>query len=124
MKITFYINFDLNIRGDYKGLYKWLDKNKAEERGSNYAIIKKYDFPDEKIEGLTKVLAKNNAFAKHLKEEINEYVTIGKSDRIYLTLKVFGRENIGGIFLFGRKQSDPWEGTYTEDDNTDDNFDF
>ena len=124
MKITFYINFDLNIRGDYKGLYKWLDKNKAEERGNNYAIIKNYDFPDSEIEGLTIVADKNRAFSNYLKNEIIEFATIGKTDRIYLTLKVLGRENVGGVFIFGRKQSNPWEGAYTEDEDNDVNFDL
>ena len=107
MKITFYINFDLNIRGDYKGLYKWLDKNKAEERGNNYALIKKYDFPEKEIEGLTTIAEKNNALAKYLRKELTEYVEITKTDRIYITIKVLGGDNIGGIFLFGRSQSNP-----------------
>ena len=123
MKITFYISFDLNIRGDYKGLYKWLDKNKAEERGSNYAIIKGYDFPVTEISGLTKVSEKNNAFAKYLRNEILQFVNISSSDRIYLTISMIDTNHIGGIFLFGRKQSNPWEGTYVDDDNSDIIFD-
>jgi hypothetical protein len=123
MKIKFYINFDLNIRGDYKGLYKWLDKNKAEERGNSYALIKNYDFPETEIKGLTTMVEQNNAFAKYLRNELKEYVEIAKTDRIYVTFKVLGRDNIGGIFLFGRGQSSPWEG-YADDDNSDINFDL
>jgi hypothetical protein len=123
MKITFYINFDLNIRGDYKGLYKWLDKNKAEERGNNYALIKNYDFPDTKIQDLSTIADKSNAFAKYLRNDLTESVEIGKTDRIYITIKVLGGEHIGGIFLFGRSQSNPWDG-YAGDDITDVNYDF
>jgi hypothetical protein len=123
MKITFYINFDLNIRGDYKGLYKWLDKNKAEERGSNYALIKNYDFPDSEIKGLNTIAEKSNAFANYLRKDIVESVEIGKTDRIYITIKVLGGEHIGGIFLFGRSQSNPWDG-YADNDKNDVNFDF
>ncbi|WP_432670536.1 hypothetical protein [Flavobacterium sp. SM2513] len=123
MKIKFYINFDLNIRGDYKGLYKWLDKNKAEERGNSYALIRDYDFPETEIKGLTTIAEKSTAFAKYLRNELKEYVEIAKTDRIYITFKVLGGDNIGGIFLFGRSQSSPWEG-YADVDNNDVNFDL
>ena len=123
MKITFYINFDLNIRGDYKGLYKWLDKIKAEERGSNYAIIKDYEFPETEMVGLTKIYEKNNAFAKYLRNEIKKFVNVGNSDRIYLTIAMIGTDHIGGIFLFGRRQSSPWEGAYVDEDNSEITFD-
>lgn len=124
MNINFYINFDLSIRGDYKGLYKWLDKNNAEERGNGYALIKGYHFPDSKMSGLTEMGEKNNAFAVHLRSEIKEFASINKSDRIYLTMGIIGGDKIGGIFLFGRKQASPWEGSYLDDISTDIDFDF
>ena len=114
MKIKIYINFDLSLRGDYKGLYKWLDKYNAEERGNGYALIKEYLFPDSEIEGVTDFKDKNFKLINFIRKDIKKYAEIGSSDRIYLTLKTLGRGNLGGAFLFGRQQATPWEGYYQE----------
>ena len=122
MKINFYINFDLSLRGDYKGLYKWLDKNNAEERGNGYALIKKYNFPDSKLEGIIKEIEKDKMLINYIRNDIKKFVEIGSSDRIYITFKTIGKNNLGGIFLFGRKQSAPWEGYYQKESKIE--FDF
>ena len=124
MEIKLYINYDLGIRGDYKGLYRWLDKNKAEERGNAYALIKKYDFPDSELTGVTGFKEKNLKFIKFIKDDILKFATIGKSDRIYMTFNTIEIRNLGGVFLFGRNQASPWEGYYQEDSDSDINIDF
>ena len=96
MRGNFYINFDFGLRGDYKGLYKWLDKYSAEERGNGYAYIKGYDFPDEGLDDKSPEKEKTQKFIGDLRNEIMEYVTLDPSDRIYVTFKVFETDNIGG----------------------------
>ncbi|WP_461632048.1 hypothetical protein [Labilibaculum euxinus] len=124
MNINFYINYDFGLRGDYKGLYKWLDKNKAEERGNCYALIKKYNFPDSELSGITDNKEKIKKLVFYLREEIKTFVTIEPSDRIYLTFKVFESGNLGGIFVFGQKQSSPWEGHYLNDNEPEIDYEF
>lgn len=114
MKLDFYINFDFGLRGDYKGLYKWLDKNRAEERGNCYALIKGYQLSSEFFFGLTDVKEKNLKFIKHIQQEIKESVELSSTDRIYLTFALIDSNKLGGAFLFGKKQSTPWEGHYSE----------
>lgn len=116
MEKNFYINFDFSLRGDYKGLFKWLDKNNAEERGNGYALIKKYDFPDNELDGVTDPKEKSLKLVSYLRKDIKEVVKISPSDRIYLTFLLFETENLGGIFLFGNKQAPPWEGSFQDND--------
>jgi hypothetical protein len=41
---TIWISFDLGIRGDYEGLYLWLDSHEAKECGESLALLHyKYD---------------------------------------------------------------------------------
>lgn len=114
MKITFSINYDLGLRGDYKGLYKWLDKNKAEERGNCYAVIKEYNFPDEEFANEIDPKSKDKIFFRFIQKDIKSFVNINQSDRIYLTFVGFGSDNLTGGFLFGKKHTAPWEGHFVE----------
>jgi hypothetical protein len=123
MQIKIYISFDLSIRGDYKGFYSWLDKNNAEERGNGYAYIKDYFCPDKVFSGAKDFKEKNTMFFNYLKKDIKKFAEISNSDRIYVTLKVIDSDYIGGVFLFGRKQSSPWEG-FNNDSETNNDFDF
>lgn len=122
MKLNFYINFDFGLRGDYKGFYKWLDKNKAEERGNGYALIREFEFPDQELIKITDGKNKNVWVIDYLKKDIQKYAEIGSSDRIYLTLKSLFNDNLGGIFLFGKKQASPWEGHYLTEGETEMDF--
>ena len=36
------LTFDFGMKGDYEGLFKWLDENNAEERGYGVAVIPNY----------------------------------------------------------------------------------
>lgn len=124
MEKRIFINFDLSLRGDYKGLYKWLDKNNAEERGNGYALIKKYFYPDSELAGASDYKEKNMKLINFIRKDIKKFAEIGSSDRIYLTFETFEKESLGGIFLFGKKQATPWEGHYNESSETETDFDL
>ena len=113
MNIRLYINYDLSLRGDYKGIYKWLDKNEAKERGNGYALIENYNIPESVI-SKSKDIDKDATIIKYIREDLQESVDIKPSDRIYLTFKKLEDEKLAGIFLFGKPQMPPWEGTYNE----------
>jgi len=116
-KKTIYISFDFGMKGDYEGLYLWLDENNAEERGYGLAIIKHYEYIP-KTNDKSKI---DLEFFEYLKNEIGEYVDLGKSDRIYAMWKSFHKNGIRGAFLFGNKKQAPWVGYSQEEDNF---FDF
>ena len=39
MKQAIWLSYDLGVRGDYEGLYAWLDKHQAKECGDNIAYF-------------------------------------------------------------------------------------
>lgn len=96
MTKAIWISFDLGIEGDYKGLYKWLDKNNAVECGDNFAYIRKSI--DSTID-----------LPKKIKDEIKEDVSIKKGDRIYIIYRNVEKK-VKGDFIFGSRKRSPWEG--------------
>jgi hypothetical protein len=98
MKKAVWISFDLGIEGDYQGLYKWLDKNKAIECGDNFAFIRK-DVP-----------SRDSDISKIIKDEIKETTSIKKSDRIYIIYRNYTDKKVKGDFIFGSRKRSPWEG--------------
>ncbi len=97
MKKAIWISYDLGIEGDYRGLYKWLDQNKAIECGDNFAFLQK-QFP-----------SKESDFLKILKDEIKEFASIKKNDRIYIIHRTKDKK-VSGDFIFGSRKRAPWEG--------------
>lgn len=94
MKKMVWISYDLGIKGDYEGLYAWLDDHGADECGNSVAVLKQYEYANDLVTDLQKDLAGSVAFARH--------------DRIYIIwledLKVRGK------FLFGKRKAAPWTG--------------
>ena len=93
MNKVIWISYDLGVKGDYEGLYAWLDDHDAEECGNNVACLH-YEYR-------TEILAE-------LKDDLSRNVNLGKRDRIY----IIWRENrkMQGRFLFGKRKSAPWTG--------------
>lgn len=110
MKVNFYINFDLGLNRDVKGLFKWLDKNNAVEKGNGHALIKNYNFPEEEFQNEIEGEKNSLTFVNHLRKEIKKTVKIEAADRIYLTFKTFETNDLYGVFLFGEKKPAPWRG--------------
>lgn len=95
-KKTFWLSYDLGLRGDYNSLYSWLDENKAKECGDNLAVFEyesKTENPREEIQ---------NALSK--------IVEFNKSDRIYLIWRDDKSNLNKGMFIFGKRKQAPWEG--------------
>jgi hypothetical protein len=68
---TIWISYDLGVKGDYPGLYAWLDNAGAVECGDSLAFIKK-DIPD------------TTSLPLYIKGELLQHVTFAKTDRVYI----------------------------------------
>lgn len=96
MKSTIWLSYDLGVRGDYDGMYSWLENHGAKECGSSVAFLKSYEFEDDLLECL--------------KADIGEAVTLDRRSRIYV---IFHDRNNGrprGRYVVGRRKAPPWTG--------------
>ena len=91
---TFWLSYDLGLKGDYEGLYQWLDNHQAKECGSALAVFKRNVSSDD--------------FAEDIKSELAANVKFKDSDRIYLVWRD-DKLNKGQFIIGGRKRA-PWEG--------------
>jgi hypothetical protein len=98
-----WISYDFGLKGDYAGLYTWLDNHDALECGNGlayflYPIDASNNEPDVKsiIDTLTK--------------EMKDYVKLSKSDRIYIILKDKKTNKVKGEFINGSRKQSPWQG--------------
>ena len=85
----YWLSYDLGIRGDYQGLYEWLDSKGAKECGDSVATFQ------------------SDRTAKELEQELKD--VLGESSRARLYL--ISRSN-GGKFLLGSRKSAPWAGFF------------
>jgi hypothetical protein len=97
-----WMSYDLGVRGDYEGLYRWLDKHDANECGDSVASFwYEYSRIDPRSE---------------LKAELEESVEIDKKARIYIIWKDRNdNDTTKGRFIFGGRRAAPWAG-YAEAD--------
>lgn len=93
---TIWISFDLGVKGDYSGLYRWLDNSDAVECGDSLACVR-LEIPE------------GTDPAEFVAEEIEEIVDLSKSDRIYAIWRNDDGK-IKGRFLFGKRKASPWQG--------------
>lgn len=107
MKQAIWISYDLGIKGDYPGLYRWLDLHKAKECGNSCAYLK-YEFTDD--------------IRTELKADLERNISFNPGDRIYVVISVIhqGKEQYLGQFLFGNRKASPWEGFAPNSDTTTD----
>jgi len=96
MKKAVWLAYDFGFRGDYDGLYAWLDDHDAKECADGLALLK-YD------------VCKSEDIVEKLREDIAENVQLSKRDRIYAIFLGPDRK-MKGVFLFGRRKQAPWEG--------------
>ncbi len=93
---TFWLSYDLGLKGDYNSLYSWLDKYHAKECGDSFAMFKhicKTDNPKDEI-----------------KKDLEASVKFNKTDRVYLIWRDDEKKTNVGVFVIGNRKSAPWEG--------------
>ena len=95
MKKAIWLSYDLGIKGDYQGLYAWLDNFDATECGNSVAYVQ-YQYEKDLL--------------SELKEDLKRSVNFNQGDRIYIIRKDSKDGKVRGSFLIGKRKSNPWEG--------------
>jgi hypothetical protein len=95
MQRSLWISFDLGVRGDYEGMYAWLDTHEAIECGDSVAYVK-YDYEGDLIESL--------------REDIKNAVEVTKKTRIYVVWQDPVTHSTKGRFVLGSRKAPPWAG--------------
>ena len=87
--------FDLGVKGDYEGLYAWLDAQGARECGDSVACFT-YSYTADLV--------------TELRTHLESAITIDKKNRLYVIYADPDTNRPKGSFLFGRRKSPPWAG--------------
>ncbi|PID48587.1 MAG: hypothetical protein CR991_10975 [Proteobacteria bacterium] len=103
MKKAIWLSYDLGVRGDYEGLYAWLDDHQAIECGDSVAFL---NFNVKDTENII----------EELKRDLQKSVNFNKRDRIYIIWKI--HKKIKGRFIFGKRKASPWEGYGSQESET------
>ena len=95
MKKAVWLSFDLGIKGDYEGLYQWLDARGAIECGDSAAFFKLesdgVDLPGE------------------IKRSLQESMEVDAKTRVYI---IYSKgKSIKGNFVVGQRKAAPWAGS-------------
>lgn len=98
-----WISYDFGLKGDYTGLFNWLDNHQAVECGNGLAFFK-YDA------GNLSTSADQKEFVKKISADIKDYVKLSKSDRVYIIWKDGNTNKVKGEFISGNRKQAPWEG--------------
>ena len=94
MKQMIWLSFDLGIRGDYEGMYSFLDNHEAMECGDNMAALQ-FEWS-------------GGDMVKSLQKSLKESVKTEKRSRIYVVFK--DGTKVKGKFVVGKRKSSPWKG--------------
>ena len=95
MKNAIWISYDLGVRGDYEGLYSWLDEHNAIECGDSLAFLD-YTYKGSLLESV--------------KSELASAIAQTKQTRIYLIYRERVTKKMKGTFIFGGRRAPPWSG--------------
>jgi len=94
MKHFIWMAFDLGVRGDFEGMYEFLDAHKAKECGDSVGAFL-YEYQGDLVRELTKDLKKS--------------VEFDKRSRVYAIFP--GQDGkYKGRFVVGRRKSPAWAG--------------
>lgn len=86
----YWLCYDLGLRGDYEGLYEWLDRIGAKECSEAAATFVTAKTREQIKKELAKILSESPA-------------------RIYLIAKRSDGKTMGG-FILGKRKRPPWSG--------------
>lgn len=93
MRALIWLSFDLGVRGDFEGMYEFLDDHEAKECGDSLGT-----FWFEYKKDLVTELAK----------ELRTKVTFDKRSRVYVVH--FSQGKSTGRFIIGKRKSPTWTG--------------
>ena len=93
MTSTVWLNYDLGIQGDYRGLFHFLDSLHAKECGVNQAVFK---------------FEHSGNLVDDLKAKLSDSVKINERSKIYLAYRDGDKNK--GTFIFGNRHDSPWSG--------------
>ncbi|WP_316834594.1 hypothetical protein [Pedobacter nutrimenti] len=102
-KKAIWISYDFGLKGDYTGLYTWLDNNNAKECGIGLA----YCSFDVSQLGIDK---KDKSLIEKITSDIKKSVKLSRTDRVYIIWKDSLNNKIRGEFINGARKQSPWEG--------------
>lgn len=100
-KKTFWLSYDLGLKGNYSSLYRWLDKRKAKECGDSIAV---FEF-----------ICSTADPKEEIKQSLLEDIDFNKTDRIYLIWRDDKANANYGVFIIGHRKPAPWEGYFNTD---------
>jgi hypothetical protein len=92
---TIWISYDLGVRGDYEGLYSWLDAHDARECGDSLAVL---------------AYRHEGSLIDRLKVDLKKHITIDKRSRIYVIYRDHATNKNRGRFIFGSRRAAAWTG--------------
>jgi hypothetical protein len=95
VKNVVWISYDLGVRGDYDGLYAWLDRHNAKECGDSLAFIS-YEY--------------KGSLPNSLKADLKTAFKIDGRTRIYVIYEDDQSGKFKGKFIFGHRKQAPWAG--------------
>lgn len=92
---TVWISYDLGVRGDYEGLFAWLDDHEAKECGDSIALLK---------------CSHSGDLIEWIRSELRSAVEINKKARIYVIYRDRSTNKNKGKFIFGKRKAAAWVG--------------
>ena len=107
MKMFIWLSYDLGIRGDYEGLYAWLDDHDARECGDSVAYLA-YSY--------------DGSLPDSLKSDLHSAISIDKRTRIYAVYRN-RKGSLKGRFIIGGRKRAPWEGYGSHEGQDEDDAD-
>ena len=93
MKAFIWLSFDLGVRGDFEGMYEFLDARGAKECGDSVGAFQ-YEYKKDLLGELTK--------------DLKQAVSFDKRSRVYIVFSSVGKYK--GKFIIGKRKSPPWAG--------------
>ena len=97
MKKFVWLSFDLGVKGDYEGLYAWLDSENARECG-------------EALAGFDFEVSDERRLPTLLKKALSDAVELDKRSRIYVVFYDSRARKVRGQFIFGSRRKPSWTG--------------
>ena len=104
---TVWLSYDLGLKGDYPGLYAFLDAQEARECGEGLAFFKRKTEED---------------MAESIRQELNKYMKAAATDRVYIVFLDEKNGKLKGKFLFGKRKRALWEGYALKEGLTEEDF--